>query len=172
MTKKVYRDSFIAAHISNTVASQIAAMREARGWTQTQLADEAGMKQSRISSLEDPNYENFEAGTLRRIASAFDVGLTIKFVPFSEIVQWSTELNAEKITPVRFEADLCPRPHANSQYLIVSIIAPANIPFAGIVGGDGGSEGAYSFAAVGTGGNFGPAWSHIPAHGGLVALPA
>ena len=43
MAGKEYRDSFAAAHISNNIAAQIAAMREAEGWTQKQLAQRAGM---------------------------------------------------------------------------------------------------------------------------------
>jgi transcriptional regulator with XRE-family HTH domain len=84
-----YRDSYVSAHISNTVAAQISSMREDREWTQSQLAEKTGMKQSRISTLEDPNYENVEIATLKRIASAFEVALTIRFVPFSELMSWA-----------------------------------------------------------------------------------
>jgi len=41
-------------------------LREKEGWTQKQLAQKAGMSQSRISALEDPNYENYEIGTFKR----------------------------------------------------------------------------------------------------------
>jgi transcriptional regulator with XRE-family HTH domain len=105
MKSKKYRDSYVAAHISNTIASQIAALREARGWTQKQLADKTGMKQSRISALENPNYENFTSGTLRRIASAFDVALTIRFTPFSELAQWTAELSPDRIAIPDFAND-------------------------------------------------------------------
>ena len=151
MTRKVYRDSFVAAHLSNTVASQIAAMREVRGWTQTQLAEKAGMKQSRISSLEDPNYENFEAGTLRRIASAFDVGVSIKFVPFSEIVHWSTELTPENIVPREFAADMCPVPRAQSPYSFSAILSTSNRSFIDVFADGDGSRGIYDVPAIATG---------------------
>lgn len=108
MRKKAYRDSYVAAHLSNTIAAQISAMRETRGWTQTQLAEKAGMKQSRISNLEDPNYENIEAATLRRIASAFDVGLTIRFAPFSEVVDWAASISDEKMDVPDFDHDALP----------------------------------------------------------------
>src|ERR1700730_2314616 len=85
MKSKEYRDSFVASHVSNIIASQIFMMRtrEDRKWTQTTLAEKAGMKQSRISAIEDPDFENVEIATLRRLASAFDVGLSVRFVPFS-----------------------------------------------------------------------------------------
>jgi transcriptional regulator with XRE-family HTH domain len=80
-------------------------LREAKGWTQKQLAEKCGMRQSRISALEDPNYENFEAATLRRLASAFDVALTIRFIPFSELTGWTATLSSEKLTPKDFAQD-------------------------------------------------------------------
>jgi transcriptional regulator with XRE-family HTH domain len=108
MQSKVRRDAYVAAHISNTVASQILMLREAKGWTQTQLAEKSGMRQSRISALEDPNYENVEAATLRRLASAFDVALTIRFIPFSELAGWTATLSPEKLTPTEFAGDSLP----------------------------------------------------------------
>lgn len=105
MKSKVRRDAYVSAHISNTVASQILMLREAKGWTQKQLAEKCGMRQSRISTLEDPNYENFEAATLRRLASAFDVGLTIRFIPFNELIDWVTTISPEKLAPPSFEND-------------------------------------------------------------------
>ncbi len=77
MQSKVAR---VAAHASNTAASQILMLRKAKGWTQKQLAEKCGMRQSQISALEDPNRLNFEAATLIRIAAAFDAALTIHFI--------------------------------------------------------------------------------------------
>jgi transcriptional regulator with XRE-family HTH domain len=97
MGRKAYRDGYVAAHISNTVAAQIVKLRAAHGWTQGQLAEQAKMKQSRISVLEDPNWENVEIATLRRLASAFDVGLTVRFAPFSELAYWAVTLADHKL---------------------------------------------------------------------------
>lgn len=105
MQKKDYRDSYVSAHLSNTVASQIFMLREANGWTQTQLAEKAGMRQSRISALEDPNNENLEIKTLKRLASAYDVGLTIRFVRFSEIVNWADKMTPAELAPTNFNSD-------------------------------------------------------------------
>jgi transcriptional regulator with XRE-family HTH domain len=103
--RKAYRDSFVGAHISNTVSSQISKLRDKEGWTQTQLAERAGMRQSRISALEDPNYENYEVRTLRRIASALDVALTVRFISFSELARWSAELSEQNLAVSKFEED-------------------------------------------------------------------
>jgi transcriptional regulator with XRE-family HTH domain len=105
LENKEYRDSFVASNISNTVSSQIFTMREQHGWTQKQLAQRAGMGQSRIPALEDPNLENFEIGTLKRIASAFDVALVVRFVPFSELTNWTARLSEESLFVPDFAND-------------------------------------------------------------------
>lgn len=105
MKSKPYRDSFVAAHISNTIAAQISSMREAAELTQAALARKLGTGQSRISALEDPNNTNVEIATLRRVASVFDVGLMIRFVPFSELSRWSGQLSAEDFAVPRFDED-------------------------------------------------------------------
>jgi transcriptional regulator with XRE-family HTH domain len=108
MKSKEYRESFVASHVSNTIAAQIFMMREDREWTQTILAEKAGMKQSRISALEDPDFENVEIATLRRLASAFDVGLSVRFVPFSEIAVQASNLETSDLCVMNFDRDALP----------------------------------------------------------------
>jgi transcriptional regulator with XRE-family HTH domain len=133
MGRKAYRDAFVSAHISNTVASQIAALRAAKGWTQTELAKHAGMKQSRISALEDPNYENIEVGTLRRLASAFDVAVTVRFIPFSELAYWAATLSEDKLIVPKFDEDELggevplPQPSAAASAMIAFTTPPQQL---------------------------------------------
>lgn len=87
---KVYRDAFVSAAISCTIAGQLFSMRIARGWTQQQLADAAGMAQTRISAMEDPNYERYSVRTLKRLAAALDVGLSVRFVSMAEEIRIAT----------------------------------------------------------------------------------
>jgi transcriptional regulator with XRE-family HTH domain len=108
LRNKEYRDSFVASQISNTIAAQIFLLREARGWTQAEAAARAGMKQSRISDLEDPNYENYQTRTLLKLASAYDVGLVVRFVRFSELAKWSTNLSPRDFLPTEFSKDGIP----------------------------------------------------------------
>lgn len=105
MSRKAYRDSYVSAHISNTVASQIEAMRDARKWTQSDLAAKIGTKQSRVSVLENPDNPNFEVKTLLKVASAFDVGLSIKFVPFSEVVACADNITPDNLVVAEFAKD-------------------------------------------------------------------
>lgn len=136
MAKKGYRDGYVSAHVSNTVAAQITALREARNWTQSQLAEKAGMKQPRVSALEDPNYENFEAKTLRRIASAFDVGLSIRFVPFSDIVWWANSVSDDRLlVPSFLEDSLSPRGTASARAMTYSFAREHIVSFGSVGSG-------------------------------------
>ena len=67
------------------LAFQLNLMREARGWTQEELARRCDMAQETISRLEDPNYGRYTLKTLKRLAKTFDVGLLVRFVSFGEL---------------------------------------------------------------------------------------
>lgn len=102
---KRYRDAFISAHIDTGIPFQIRAIRKQRKWTQKELADHAGMLQERISVAENPNYSRFNLKTLKKIASAFDVALIVRYVPFSELVKWELDLSPESLQAVSFNGD-------------------------------------------------------------------
>ena len=46
------------------------------------------MTQNAISRLESLHYGKATLTTLKRLAAAFDVALVVRFVPFSELVDW------------------------------------------------------------------------------------
>ena len=102
---KEYRDSFVESHLAANIASQIFATREAQDWTQEKLAQEAGMAQARIPLLEDPSYGSYTLKTLKRLASALDVALVVRFVPFSELVEWVVNLSPDELAVTEFEND-------------------------------------------------------------------
>jgi len=85
---KTARKQFVESHLGKTMATQIRATRDQRGWTQGRLAEEVGMNQNAISRLESPSYAKPTLTTLKRLAAAFDVALVVRFVPFSELVPW------------------------------------------------------------------------------------
>ena len=95
LRNKEYRDAFVASQIGIGLPFQIRALREQREWKQSELAEKAGMLQPRISAVETPGGAKFTLETLRRIASAFDVALLVKFVPFSELVDQSEDFNPD-----------------------------------------------------------------------------
>lgn len=102
---KEYRDAVVDTEIGEVIAAQIRAMREDRGWTQEQLGEYAGMAQETVSLLENPNYGNYTLRTLKRLASAFDVALVVRFTPFSQLVDWMADLSAEDLAVPSFEVE-------------------------------------------------------------------
>jgi transcriptional regulator with XRE-family HTH domain len=82
------RTQFVESHLNKGLAYQIRAIRDRLHWSQEKLANEVGMPQNAISRLESPDYGKPTLTTLKRLAAAFDVGLVVRFVPFSELVDW------------------------------------------------------------------------------------
>ncbi len=78
----VYAHEYLAELQDLTLAAQIRVLREQRGWSQQELADHAGMAQARVSLLESVDYSGRTLSTLRKLAAAFDVGLSVSFVPY------------------------------------------------------------------------------------------
>lgn len=104
----VYRKAFVDAEINIGIPFQVRALAKARGWTQGELAEKAGMRQPSISKLMSPGDEQPNIRTLRRLADAFDCGLAVRFVPFSELSQWSEEFDPESFDVNSFATDSIP----------------------------------------------------------------
>lgn len=101
------RVDYTSATTSINVASQIKALRRRRDdMTQEELAKESGIPQPRISAIERPG-NMLSLSTLVKVASAFKVGLIVKFVPFSEMVQWENSYSQDRFdaTPIERDAD-------------------------------------------------------------------
>jgi len=88
---KAYRSKFADADVAHayvdeflnvSIATQIKVLREQREMTQQQLADAAGMKQERISVLENVNYSSWSINPLRKLARALGVRLKVSFETF------------------------------------------------------------------------------------------
>jgi transcriptional regulator with XRE-family HTH domain len=106
LKNKEYRDAFVSEHIDTGIPFQVRALREQMGLTQKELAERAGMKQERISAIENPNNKNaFTLSTLKRLASAFDIALIVRFAPISQLVDWELKLSSESLQAVSFNED-------------------------------------------------------------------
>jgi len=103
---KEYRDAFVSALITTGIPFQIKALREQRTWAQKELGKLADMAQESISRLEDPNYGTLNLNTLKRLAAAFDVGLMVRFVPFSDLVEWDINLSNESLEVTSFNEEV------------------------------------------------------------------
>lgn len=100
-TRHIYAENFLNTHI----ATQIKVLREDREWTQSKLAELAGMKQERISILENVNYESWSVKTLKRLAKAFDLRLSIKFESFGSYLTDYDSFSRENLKRPSFDKD-------------------------------------------------------------------
>lgn len=103
---KTYRDAFVEAEINTTLPFQIRAMRAIRGWSQTELARHTRQAQKTISDFENPSYGRLTLTSLKKLASAFDVALVVRFVPFSELVGWTLFASKERMEVQSFAEDI------------------------------------------------------------------
>jgi transcriptional regulator with XRE-family HTH domain len=105
LSNRSSRESYIRAKLNVLIPSQIKALRLNRQWTQTQLGEESEMKQARISAMEKPGEVAFTLETLIRLASAFRVGLQVKFVPHSVMVKWENDHSQDAFNAIPIEDD-------------------------------------------------------------------
>jgi transcriptional regulator with XRE-family HTH domain len=78
------RNRFVESHLDKKLALQIRSLRG--NSSQEEMEKRTGIKQQAISRLENPYYGKATLTTLKKIAAAFDVGLLVEFVPFSQLV--------------------------------------------------------------------------------------
>jgi len=64
------------------------------------------MKQSRISAMETPGKVNFNLDTLVRMAATLNVGMMVKFIPFSEMLGWENEYSQDIFDVTQLTHDL------------------------------------------------------------------
>lgn len=105
LKSKPYRDAFVASQIDVAIPYQIRALRERRNMPQEELAALSGMKQPRISAIERPGHGDVNVKTLRRIASAFDIALIVRFAPFSELVSLTESFSPDTFNVPSFSQD-------------------------------------------------------------------
>jgi len=108
LTDKEYRDAFISEEIDVGLPMQLRSMRDSRGWKQQYVAEKTGTKQPRFSLMEKAGYGNFSLNTLKKLASLFDVGLIVSFVPWGEMIDFIEAMTSARLNAMGF-ADEYPR---------------------------------------------------------------
>jgi transcriptional regulator with XRE-family HTH domain len=104
---RMARAAYIKSKLGVLVPSQIRALRfKSNMPRQSDLAEAAAMQQSQISMFETPGAANVTLATLARLAAAFKVGLVVKFVPFSEMLQWENAFAQDEFNVVRLDEDI------------------------------------------------------------------
>jgi transcriptional regulator with XRE-family HTH domain len=99
------RESYLRSTLNTLIPSQIKALRLREPWTQKELGEAAGMLQARVSASEKPGAVAFALETLIRYAAAFKVGLQVRFVPLSEMLEWENSYSQDKFKVTKIEDD-------------------------------------------------------------------
>lgn len=102
---KAYRKGYAESYVSMLVPFQIRALRKAREWTLTDLAERSSVSQEQLECLEEAGYDPQNLDTLYKIAGAFDVGVSVEFVPFSELVSREETFQPDTFNVVSFDED-------------------------------------------------------------------
>lgn len=106
LKKKKYRDAYVEEHVRTSLPFQIRALREQREWTQGRLAEELKTTQTAVSRLENPDYGKLSLNSLYKLASAFDVALLVKFVPFSRLIEEFKDASPQALSARSFEEEV------------------------------------------------------------------
>lgn len=107
LKNKAYRDAYVQSHIDQGLAFQIKALRNQRNMTQEQLAAKLGLSsQSAIVRYEDPSYGKLSIAKIKQLGAAFDVGILIKFVPFSRFLNETEYLSDAALRAKSFDQEL------------------------------------------------------------------
>jgi transcriptional regulator with XRE-family HTH domain len=82
------RAQFVSSQLDKFIAFQIRALRDQEGMSQTELAEALQTSQTAVHRFESPNKGRPTITTLKKIAAVFDVGLEVRFVPFSKLARY------------------------------------------------------------------------------------
>ena len=97
LDEKEMRDAYLSAQTRTKLINQIRVIRTQRGWSQGEFAEILGKPQSNVSRLENREYGSFTLNTLFELASAFNVGLNVEFVPYENFLLRTRDLSAESL---------------------------------------------------------------------------
>lgn len=98
-----YRRAYAESFANTVIATQIRLLRGSM--KQAEFAELVGVKQSRISAMEDENYSSWSTKTLKRIAASRDVVFLGRFVAFSELLEWSRRFSEDALRVASYADD-------------------------------------------------------------------
>ena len=106
LAKRNYRHAMVDAEIRHGITDQIRAMRLRAGWSQADLARKIGTSQPNVARMEATRDKYLSFPTLLAVAEAFDVGIVVRFAPFSEIVRRSFDKSEFEQAPLSYEEEV------------------------------------------------------------------
>lgn len=105
LEKKSYREGYVQAQKAVGLAFQIGALRKSKGWTEGELADRCGWSKDRQIEIETVGGDELTWETLQALASAFDIGIMVKFASFGEMVEAENSFDPNTFDVLGFNED-------------------------------------------------------------------
>jgi transcriptional regulator with XRE-family HTH domain len=87
ISDKEFRHFWNETYLRQNIPFQMKTMRTERGLRQIEAAAILGKGQNGLSRLESPAYGRLTLQSLLEVARGYDVGLIVKFVPFSSLLR-------------------------------------------------------------------------------------
>lgn len=100
---KEMRDAYLEELTRARTAVQIKSIRNARGWSQAEFSLRLRKPQSNVHRLEDIEVARYTLTTLLEVASAYDCGLLIDFVPYEDFLRRTEDLGPENFRVPAFD---------------------------------------------------------------------
>jgi transcriptional regulator with XRE-family HTH domain len=128
---KHMRDAYVEETTRTRTAVQIKSIRNDRGWSQAELGQRVGKPQSNVHRLEDVEVARYTLTTLLELASAYDCGLVVDFVPYEEFLRRTEDLSPENFRVPQFDrrrlAPLTGEAVSHSNVLVTELSLPSDL---------------------------------------------
>src|SRR5688572_7172442 len=98
-----YRRAYAESFANTIIATQIRLLRGSL--TQQEFVDLVGIKQSRVSAMEDENYSAWRTKSLEKIAAGQDVVFVGRLFSFGELLNWSRAMSEDELRVLSFSND-------------------------------------------------------------------
>ena len=100
-----YRYAYAEDFLNTWIAAQIVTLREQRRMSQADFGELIGTKQPGVSRLENVNHSTWKTETLKRIARALGVRLSISFETFGSLMDDDARFCRESLERPEFKDD-------------------------------------------------------------------
>jgi transcriptional regulator with XRE-family HTH domain len=98
-----FRDIFVSEHVRTRLALLIRALREQRGWSQTEMGRRLGKPQSVVARLENPDYK-LSLQTVFEVAAAFGLPVYVDMPEWDEWFRLMGKLSQRDLERRSFDA--------------------------------------------------------------------
>jgi transcriptional regulator with XRE-family HTH domain len=105
LQKPEFSEGYAESFLDSFIATQLKVLREQNGWSQQQLAEIMGKKQTVISRSENVSYSSWNISTLKQYARAFRLRLRVSFETYGSLIDEVAGFSKENLQRIPRESD-------------------------------------------------------------------